>query len=141
VLLLEIYLDSCQLPKAVEILQYLQGCCPPHGVGGLAGQDGSAAAAGEAGSSSSSCQRQQPISADRSLQRQQRQGGQGDEGGSPKRGSVEQTGAARQPAADGLQQGAGVPLSQTLPTMSKTKGQQMQEVCILSHAVCHVSDR
>lgn len=127
-LLLEIYLDSCQLPKAVEVLQYLQRQCPPQGFPGLGGQAGPEAATGEAGSSSSS-QGQQLRAGSRSPRKQHEREGQKEAGAAAAGGGSADQGSAQQLGGNGQQQDAVVPLSQALPTTSKTLGKRMQEVC------------
>lgn len=122
VLLLEIYLDSCQLPKAVDLLQYLQGLCTPALSLLLgAGQEGSEAVAGGAGAGSSSSKGSGLTSADRSPRKQQHQ----------QDGPQEARAVAAAGRGDGSragQDGAVVPLDQALPNMSKTKGTRMAEV-------------
>lgn len=128
-LLLEVYLDSCQLPKAVDILHYLQGLTTPAvslPLGG--GQEGpsEAAAAGGAGGGSSSSKGPGLASADRSPRKQQQQQ---DAGAVVAAGRVDGGSGGQDGAGSQQQGGAVVPLDQALPHMSKTKGTRMQEVC------------
>lgn len=127
-LLLEVYLDSCQLPKAVDILHYLQGLTTPAvslPLGG--GQEGTseAAAGGPGGGGSSSSKGPGLASADRSPRKQQQQ----DAGAVAAAGRVDGSSGGQDGAGSQQQGGAVVPLDQALPHMSKTKGTRMQEVC------------
>jgi hypothetical protein len=149
VLLLELYLDSCQLPKAVQILQYLQGLAPPAGLPGSPGSS-PAAATGETCSNAGSSQGQLSAGAGSSAsaksprhqpQPQQHEAvhkdssteaGRDGEGDLPAgqvdgvdAGGEQQQQQQQQPQQQQVSAGC---LSETLPVLSKTKGQCMQQV-------------
>lgn len=125
-LLLEIYLDCCQLPKAVEVLQYLQNQAAAAKPAVPLGADVLGVPAGDAGSSSSNQGSPSAVAARDSSSRSPSKQQEGQQAAGPA-GVIEgQTGGQQQDG--GGEQGPVVPLSQALPVLSKTKGQRMQEV-------------
>jgi hypothetical protein len=124
-LLLEIYLDCCQLPKAVEVLQYLQNQAAAAKPAIPIRADGLGVAE-DAGSSSSNQGSPSAVGARDSSSRSPVKQQEGQQAAGPVGGGEGQPGGQQQDG--GGEQGPVVPLSQALPVLSKTKGQRMQEV-------------
>lgn len=117
VLLLEVYLDSMQLPKAVQVLEYLQGLSGPRAPEALCSSD--APTPGDAAGSST-----QQAAPEKSHPQQDRKDG-GPVG--PAGGAAAGAGG-QQEAGAGAGAGRHVALSEALPVVSKTRSSFMQEV-------------
>lgn len=144
-LLLEVYLDSCQLPKAVQVLQYLQGLAVPAGLPGLLGSTpaapglGQAAVTGDTGSSQGQVSAGAGSSTSAKSPRHQSQPQPQQQATVHKDSSTAAGRDGKQDHAEGQpdqvdagseqqQQVAAGYLSEVLPVLSKTKGQCMQQV-------------
>lgn len=137
VLLLEIYLDSLQLPRAVQLLEYLQGlpAAAAASAGAVQPSVAEKSPAGPAGSS-----RSNSSSHDSSQQQQQQEAGKDAAAGGA--GGAAQPSGTQQEARPDQQQSScqdsllsSQPLSQALPVVSKTKSEFMQEVSLHSHII------
>jgi len=117
VLLLEVYLDSMQLPKAVQVLEYLQGLSGPRGPEALCSSDGNAPG-DAAGSSTQHAAPDKPH-----LQQDRKDGGSAGPAGGAAAGA-----GGQQEAGSGAGSGRHVALSEALPVVSKTRSSFMQEV-------------